>query len=258
VLSTGTQCAVPRERRAEPVTERPRTTVPAVLHPVGDLPAAVYWRRRLMVVTLLVSVLGGGGWLGHRLIGKQAPITTVAASSPAPRTEAAAPALDRVVPSLAGVRTPAVAAAAATTPVVSAAATTPAPVAGGPCADAMLSLQVRAPASVAVGSKATFDLVVTNTSPVPCVRSLDKTLREIVLLDPDGNHVWGSNDCYPDSRTDSRTLAPAEVVSFPVGWDGLGSEPTCTAPRLSAAAGSYLLRGRLDTLIGADVPVTLT
>jgi hypothetical protein len=229
-----------------------------VLHPVGDLPAAVYWRRRLVVATLLVSVLGGGGWLGDRLIGKRAQLGTVAASSPAPRTEPAAPALDRVVPSLAGVRTPAVAAAAATTPVVPAAATTPAPVAGAPCADAMLSLQVRAPASVAVGSKATFDLVVTNRSPVPCVRALDKALREVVLLDAAGNHVWGSNDCYPDSRSDSRTLAPAEAVSFPVGWDGLSSEPTCTAPRVSAAAGSYVLRGRLDTLIGPDVPLTLT
>src|SRR6059036_2584552 len=40
------------------------TSVRGVLHPVGRLPAAVYWRRRLMVLVLLLAVLGGGGWLG--------------------------------------------------------------------------------------------------------------------------------------------------------------------------------------------------
>ena len=43
------------------------TTVPGVLHPVGPLPAGVYWRRRLVLLLVLLVVLGGGGWLGWAL-----------------------------------------------------------------------------------------------------------------------------------------------------------------------------------------------
>lgn len=213
-----------------------------------------------MVLTLLLSVLGGGGWLGYALVTRHLQTGTVTAASSAPRTVPATPALERVVPSLASVRTPTVATVAtvaASAPVVPVATTAPAPVAGGPCSDAMLSLQVRAPASVAIGATPTFDLVVTNTSAVPCVRSLDKALQEVVLLDAAGNRVWGSNDCFPGGSTDSRTLAPGEVLSFPVVWRGLSSEPTCTAPRVTPAAGAYTLRGRLDTLISPDAALTL-
>jgi hypothetical protein len=121
----------------------------------------------------------------------------------------------------------------------------------------MLGLQLRAPASAAVGSKPTFELVVTNTSPVPCVRALDVGLREIVLLDAAGNRIWGSADCAAAGTSDIRTLAPAEVVSFPVVWSGLTSEPTCTAARVNPPAGAYTLRGRLDTLTSPDVPLQL-
>ncbi len=108
-----------------------------------------------------------------------------------------------------------------------------------------------------MGSKPTFDLVVTNTSPVPCVRALDKGLQELVLFDVSGDRVWGSNDCFPESSSDSRTLAPGEQVSFPVEWSGLSSEPGCAAPRSAPAPGQYAVRGRLDTAVSADAPLVL-
>ena len=49
--------------RAGPGRSRPLAFA-GVLHPVGTLPAAVYWRRRLVVLVLLLAVLGGGAWLG--------------------------------------------------------------------------------------------------------------------------------------------------------------------------------------------------
>ena len=91
------------------------------------------------------------------------------------------------------------------------------PEAGGPCTDDMIAVEVRtAEAAVAVGSKPTLDLVVTNTSAVPCVRALDKALQEIVLLDAGGDRVWGSNDCFPEASSDLRTLAPGEAVGLRV------------------------------------------
>jgi hypothetical protein len=137
------------------------------------------------------------------------------------------------------------------------AATPPAPAAGDPCSDDMISVEVRTPPTVAPGSKPTFELLVANVSAVPCVRTLDKGLQELQLFDSAGTRVWGSNDCFPEFTTDSRTLAPGEVVAFPVPWGGLTSEPTCTAARSTPAAGAYVLRGRLDSKVSADVPLTI-
>jgi hypothetical protein len=121
----------------------------------------------------------------------------------------------------------------------------------------MLALAVRTPATVAIGSKPTFELVVQNTSAVPCVRALDKGLQELILIDVAGNRVWGSNDCFPEASSDTRTLGPGEAVSFPVVWGGLTSEPACTAARVPPGAGNYVLRGRLDTKVSPDAPLSL-
>jgi hypothetical protein len=222
------------------------------LHPVGKLPAAVYWRRRAVLLLLVLAVLGGGAWFGAPLLVARG---TAQAASPttAPRP---VPALERVVPSFASVATP-------TPPLVptsTGAAAVPAvpdPVAGGPCTDAMIGLEVRTPGTTAVGSKPTFDLLVSNVSAVPCVRALDKGLQELLLFDSAGNRIWGSNDCFPEASSDPRTIAPGETVTIPLVWGGLTSEPTCTAPRSAPPAGNYVVRGRLDTKVSADAPLTL-
>jgi len=230
-----------------------RITVSAVLHPVGPLRAGVYWRRRLVVLSALIAVLGGAGWGGWILwTGRDACLSPAGATTDSTRV----PQLDRVVPSLASVRTP-----TPPTSTVAAEASAPAtpagPEAGGPCTDDMLALAVRAPASVAVGRGPTFELVVANTSAVPCSRALDKGLQELVLLDGRGRRVWGSNDCFPEASSDTRTLAPGEEVAFPIVWGGLTSEPTCTAARTAPPPGNYVLRGRLDTKVSADASIVL-
>jgi hypothetical protein len=252
-----------------------------VLHPVGDLPAAVYWRRRVLVLTLAAGVLGGGGWLVASLPGgdggpaaSAAPATSTGAASSGTASSGTAspgtaspgtaapgtPALEQIAPSLAGVRTPVPAPTTTTSaPAPSPTPTTAAaPSPGGPCTDDVLDVAVRGPGSASAASKPTFELVVTNTAAVPCVRALDKGLQEIVLLDGGGGRVWGSNDCFPEAGSDTRTLQPGEQVSFPVQWGGLTSSPGCAAPRTRPPAGTYVLRGRLDTKASGDTPLTLT
>ena len=224
-----------------------------MLHPVGKLPATVYWRRRLMVLVLVLAVLGGAAWVAVLLLSGRGG-ESAAASTASARSSAPLPALERVVPSMSAVSTP-------TPPEVVVAEVVPAapppPAPGAPCTDEMISLEVRTPPTVAVGSKPTFELLVANVSAVPCTRTLDKGLQELLLLDSAGARVWGSNDCFPEAGADPRTLAPGEVVTFPLVWGGLTSEPTCTAARSAPAPGNYVLRGRLDTKTSADVPLTL-
>ena len=227
-----------------------------MLHPVGPLPAAVYWRRRLLVLTLLLAVLGGGGWLLVAALtsgGSGGTATAAATTSPTAEPAAEPPALERVVPSLASVQTPTPAPEPPAEP-----APESAPTPGGPCSDDMIELAVRTPGSAPVGGKPTFELVVTNVSTVPCVRVLDAGLQEVLLLDGGGNRVWGSNDCFPESSSDTRTLAPGESVTFPLVWGGLTSEPSCTAERTTPAPGQYAVRGRLDTEVSAEVPFTIS
>ena len=230
-----------------------------MLHPVGKLPAAVYWRRRLTVLALVLAVLGGAGYLGFLLLTGRDVEPAAAASSGATRSPVRLPALERVVPSFESLSTPTPPAVLAvdTVPAPAAPAAPPAPAPGDACSDDMITLEVRTPPAVALGSKPTFELLVANVSAVPCVRTLDKGLQELLLLDGAGTRIWGSNDCFPEASTDSRTLAPGETVAFPVIWGGLTSEPTCTAARAAPPAGAYLVRGRLDTKISADVPLTL-
>jgi hypothetical protein len=231
----------------------PPASVAGVLHPVGKLPAAVYWRRRAVLLIVALAVLGAGVWFAVPLFAGRQGTDAAAATATGSRP---VPALERVVPSFSSVATP-------TPPLVPtgpdpAAPAAPGPAAGGPCTDDMIGLEVRTPGSAAVGSKPTFELLVSNVSAVPCVRALDKGLQELLLLDSAGNRIWGSNDCFPEASSDPRTLAPGETVPIPIIWGGLTSEPTCTAPRSDPAPGNYLVRGRLDTKVSPDAPLTLT
>jgi hypothetical protein len=186
---------------------------------------------------LLLAVLGGGGWIGQALLtGDRGAPVTAAAASRAPSTPPATPSLERVVPAMAAVRMPAP---------------------YGPCADASIAVRVGAPAAVPAGARATLQLVVENTSAVPCVRALDRKLQEIVLADAAGHRIWDSNDCADLRGSDSRTLLPGRPVSFPVAWNGRTSRPGCTGHPTPPTAGKYVLRGRLDTVVSAVTPLTV-
>lgn len=224
-----------------------------MLHPVGPLPAAVYWRRRLTLLAVLLAVLALLAWLVVVLAQEDAGTGTTPTAATEPGE---LPALERVVPSVAQVRSPST--ERVTAPPPPPPPEVPAgPTPGGPCTGDELRLEVRTPGRAAVGDKPTFELAVTNTSTVPCVRALDKQLQELVMVDAAGARVWGSNDCFPESSDDQRTLAPGETVVFPVVWGGLTSEPGCAAARVTPPPGSYLLRGRLDTLVSGDAPLTI-
>jgi hypothetical protein len=223
-----------------------------VLHPVGKLPASVYWRRRLVLLVVVVCLLAGGGWAGYLLVTRNASAATRSTAATRPT---GTPALERVVPTFAGLLPPSPPA-----PVIpSVAPPTPAgPTPGGPCTDAMIGVAVRAPASAPVGTTPTFTLVVADVSAVPCVRALDKGLQEIVLLDAQGHRVWGSNDCFPEASRDARMLAPHQMVAFPIVWGGLTSSPGCKAPRAHPRPGAYVLRGRIAGKSSPDTPFRLT
>lgn len=243
--------------RAGPGTPSAAATVPAVLRPVGPLPARVYWRRRALVLGLLLSIGGGGGWTGWAAATGRLPLRTATASAltPLPVGE---PALTSVLPSLAGVRVPLVPAPAASAVSTDRPAVLPpaAAVAGPTCADDMIGLTLSGPRSATVGGSAALTLTVVDTSPLPCARDLGTAQQEVVLVDAAGTRLWSSADCRPASAA-PRHLDAGQRVDLPIAWDGRTSTAGCGGARTVVPAGSYVLKARLGTHTAADVPLTL-
>lgn len=237
-----------------------------MLHPIGRLPSQIYWRRRLLLVGIVVALAFAAGWFfiggaSGEADGVATDVPTETTSRP-PSEEQALPGLEQIVPSLvpaeaADSGTPAAGSTPAPAPVPE---PEPEPVEPGPCPDEAIGLTVGSEfPEYAAGSKPLLGLNVTNIGAVPCLRDLDLALQTWGLFAADGTRLWGSNDCYPEQSVPSSTLlAPGQVVTFSIIWSGQTSEPTCTAQRQELGPGAYILRGYLGTVLSPDVPLVLT
>jgi hypothetical protein len=237
-------------------------TVVRVLHPVGSLPASVYWRRRAVAFAGLAAVLllvwaalpGGGDGRPQPAAAISSPTLSYEPTSPDPSGLTASPVSND--PGRAADNDGTATSGSGTTPAPTTSQPAPQP-AAKPCADAQLQLTV-SPAQPAypVGQAPVLRLQVRNVGPVPCTRDLGAALQE-VLVYQGGTRLWSSNDCYPEGRRDIETLRPGVMETFPVTWSGLTSQPKCAGARTPVGAGSYELVGRLGTLVSARSPLAL-
>ena len=129
-----------------------------------------------------------------------------------------------------------------------------------PCTNAMTAVTAEIDQSThKVGEHPVLRLVVTNTSPQPCVRDLDASRQEIVVWSGDRKlRLWSSNDCGNTGSPDLRTLIPGQPVAFAVTWAGRTSTPGCAAARTVVPAGNYRVMSRIDDDISAPTPFQLT
>lgn len=230
-----------------------------MLHPIGRLPPQVYWRRRLLLVGVVLMISIVTGWLSLGASGDPDGASAgepAAATSQQPAAEDPLPGLEQVVPSLVPTDEQ--------EPEPAAEGTTPAPAPSspepGPCPDEAIGLAVGPEfGQYAAGSRPLLGLNVTNISALPCYRDLDIGLQTWGLFAADGTRLWGSNDCYPDpSVPNVALLQPGQVVAFTIIWSGRTSEPTCTVLRQTLGPGSYILRGYLGNLVSPDAALVLS
>jgi len=129
-----------------------------------------------------------------------------------------------------------------------------------PCTNAMTGVTAEIDRPVhKIGEHPVLRLVVTNTSPQPCVRDLDASRQEIVVWSGDGKlRLWSSNDCGNAGSPDLRTLIPGQPVAFAVTWAGRTSTPGCAAARTVVPAGNYRVMSRIDDDVSAPTPFQLT
>lgn len=206
---------------------------------VGPLPAAVYWRRRavvlvgLIVVALIIFYSCGEALSSNA--GAQPSVTPSAGTTPSTTTTLLRPTTPTPTPT----PTP----TAFTLPTATA-------IASGPCTDAEISVSVKAvPAQVYSGSTVDFTITLTNTSTRTCSRDVGADVQELRLLDGK-SIIWSSDDCNANTGHDVRSFGPGKAVSFTRTWDGRRSR-TGTDTKICTNAPEpdpkeYQLVGRLD------------
>jgi hypothetical protein len=204
---------------------------------VGPLPAAVYWRRRavvlvgLAIVVLIVSYACGG----PSSSGAQ---NTAATNSPEPAVTSREPPHPFV---------PDTSATASPTPTAFSLVTS---AASGPCSDDEIELIATAEAAtVAPKQTVAVTLKIKNISSRTCSRDVGADAQELRLQDASGI-VWSSDDCNPRHGVDVRSYPPGKQDTFTLTWTGLRSRSGTGAPECSGttgpAVGVYDLVARLD------------
>jgi len=202
-----------------------------MIHPVGELPAAIYWRRRALIVVAVVlavvtafTLFSGGG-------GKKSNGAAAESTSSSRNTAAATTVVTTQPPT-----SPTTAQTTATTSIAPQTNTVVAP---KPCVATNLSIAAATDAiSYKVGATPMLALVVTNTGPAPCIQDLADPQIELRVYSGSAR-VWGSHDCAVQPGTSPQTLPVGKPIQRAIQWSGLSSEPNCAGTRTRVGAGVY-------------------
>jgi len=245
-----------------------------MLHPVGPLPPAVYWRRRILLVapfvliglTVYVIVTSGGSHNAANPPTTTPPTVTTPATGAGTDTGGTiAPVTDPGTgagtgPATNGGGTDGPAATGPATGSGPATATGPATGAAGPVTCTQDALQIAAETgaeSYSVGDQPDLVLQVTNISQQPCVADLSDPQIEILVYNG-ASRVWGSQDCLVTPGASPEVLPVGEPVRRTITWSGLSSQPACAGQRQRVGPGTYTVHARLSGQEGATATLTIT
>jgi hypothetical protein len=253
---------------------------------VGPLPAAVYWRRRavvlgallLGVIVLFVSCSGGDDKDSKRGTGAstQAPLLpTSASATPEEEPSFKDPGPGAGNPSLpepgdltaSGAGTPPSAGAGDTSGENPAdgtqggtADTNVNAAAGGTCTDAEMSVTpVPAATTLRRGAAVAVRLKIKNISARTCTRDVGADLQEL-YIGQGASRVWSSDTCSTVKGSEVRSFPPNGEREYNVTWNGKQANK-CTAGLATGtapAAGQYEMRFRLGAKVSAPVLLTIT
>lgn len=210
--------------------------------PVGPRSAAVYRRRRAVVLLGLLAVIvvvvlilvrpGSGSGEPVRAAVTRTPAAAPSAAASTPR------------PSPTPAPTPTSAPTAGTTPTDAATAS------GAACTAANITVKAITDASAyAPGQHPMLSLSLTNTGSTAC--HIDAgTAKQVYTITSGGETYWTSTDCQQNATDATILLAPGTTVtSTPIEWDRTTSDPTtCDGARKAAPAGgaAYHLTTSVD------------
>jgi hypothetical protein len=202
----------------------------SLLHPVGHLPASVYWVRRALVLVVLAVLLvlllrlfaGGGG--GD-------PVNS-AATGPGQQPSTGAPSVPATGP------------------------TTSEPVRTDPpkdtkCAGTDVRISVL-PASRTITSGAGLNFTIRLSAVrAQCTATLDPSVLSLTIASGK-DQIWSTSQCEQAILRATMILAKGKESTITVAWDGRRSGPGCLPGQPGAKPGTYVVAavydGRASTL----------
>ncbi|WP_203745801.1 hypothetical protein [Catellatospora bangladeshensis] len=223
---------------------------------VGPLPAAVYWRRRAMVLgALLVAVLmvtlavRGAGSGGAQNTAATSSATPTAALSAEPSAEPSPSPDDVIAPASEVSASPSTAATETETDPEQ-------------CTDSEIKVTAKAAkTTLQRGEDLYITLLVKNVSKRTCTRDVGADMQELRIL-KSTEKIWSSDDCGGPKGHEVRQFPPNHERSYTVIWNGKSSS-ACekTAKRTPDGpvppAGEYRLYARVGTAISPSVILKL-
>jgi len=208
---------------------------------VGPLPAAVYWRRRTVVLLAVAMVILV---ISYACGSSETPVAGAGTRPAATPTPTPTPTPTLLHPTTA---TPKATQSAFTLPVGGGT---------GPCADTEMQVTATAAApTVQRGQPVDVTIKIKNVSRRTCARDIGADMQELRLLDG-STVVWSSDDCNANRGRNMQSFAAGRQVSYTLTWNGLRSrtgvgEKTCAAGAPAPAGGTYQLVARLDQMLSA-------
>lgn len=228
-----------------------------MLHPVGSLPARVYWRRRLIFVGLPMIGIILLLWATFSSGGNTPSAGTTASTTTKPSNSAPATSAQPRDSGSIGVSTTTPKPTTPSSTPVTTAPSTSTPAGKGFCNVADLTVAAdTAKKSFPVKSKPGLSMLVTNTTAAPC--KLDVADKHVEWRVYSGDvRFWGSHDCAEKSGSNVVTLTARQAIRLSISWSGLTSAPKCTGTRLAVQAGTYKLYAYLDGKVSAATTFTV-
>lgn len=218
------------------------------MHPVGDRPPNVYWRRRVVTAVLAVVVVALLGWgIGAAvgaLRGGEDPTTAP------PPTETSEPPADPAE------TTPASSTVAESTDAESTAqgeGEVPA------CGEGTAVVATADAASYALGGTAKLGMTITNTGTDPCTLDAGSAALELLVVSGE-DRIWSSDDCQEGAESRPSTVEPGEdgMLASSVEWTLVRSADGCVEGLPALKAGTYQLTARAGEITSEPLVLQIT
>jgi len=217
---------------------------------VGPLPAAVYWRRRAVVLAGMVLVIAV---IWYVFSGATAPAGAGATgATPGPGSSQPSPTGTILRPIIGGSPTPS-----------ATAFTLPTTGQTGACTDDEMQVTAAAASEQApYGTPVSLTIRFRNISARSCQRDIGADVQELRIHSGE-TLVWSSDDCSTNHGHNMSTFAANQEAKFTLTWTGRVSRSgtgavTCSAAAPAPQPGVYQLVGRLGDKLSAPVTLRLT
>lgn len=216
-----------------------------VLRPVGPKHAAVYWRRRIVVLLALVAVIALVGTVVRLVAGDR----DGAGSDNAAKVASATPTATGA---------PSGSPSATTSPTASPTASPTGGTGAPACAPAALQVTATADASTySAKANPKLGMLIRNVGDKACSLDAGSAALELVVVSG-SDRIWSSDDCQEDAQSNVQVVKPGAELASSVSWPRQRSAEGCPAKLPEPKAGTYQLTGRVGDITSKPLVFTLS